>query len=63
MNWTVILRPEATADVQETVADLDQRSAGLGARYVVRLRQVLERLESNPVLYAGRNPAEWQGRV
>lgn len=52
MNWTVILRPEAEADIQETAADLDQRSAGLGTKYVARLRHVLERLEKTPELYA-----------
>ncbi|HJT79121.1 MAG TPA: type II toxin-antitoxin system RelE/ParE family toxin [Gemmataceae bacterium] len=51
MTLPVILRPEAEADVQETHAYLEQSQVGLGRRFVARLREVLERIESMPELY------------
>jgi plasmid stabilization system protein ParE len=51
MNWVVILRPLADDDVREIVLDLNARLAGLGQRFLFRLRERLTRLESNPELY------------
>lgn len=51
MNWLVVLRPLATEDVRENVANLNSRLAGLGQRFLFRLREFLTRLETNPELY------------
>lgn len=51
MNWLVILRPLADDDVREIVLDLNARLAGLGQRFLFRLRELLARLETNPELY------------
>ncbi len=51
MNWLVILRPLADDDVREIVFDLNTRLAGLGQRFVFRLREVFTRLETNPEIY------------
>lgn len=51
MNWFVILRPLADEDVREIVLDLNARLAGLGQRFLFRLREVFTRLETNPELY------------
>lgn len=51
MNWVVILRPLADADVRDAVADFDARTPGLGQRFLARLGEVLVRLETNPHLY------------
>jgi toxin ParE1/3/4 len=51
MSLPVILRPAADADVQATHDELDQSQAGLGARFVARVREVLERIESMPEMY------------
>lgn len=52
MSLPVILRPEADDDVQSIHDDLDHVRAGLGDQFVVRLRELLEQIESMPELYA-----------
>jgi plasmid stabilization system protein ParE len=47
----VILRPAADADIQATHEELEQAQAGLGDRFVARVREVLERIESIPETY------------
>jgi toxin ParE1/3/4 len=47
----VILRPAADADIQATYDELEQSQADLGARFVARVREVLERIESMPEMY------------
>src|SRR4051812_4807401 len=51
MSLPVILRPAADADIQATHAELEQCRAGLGARLVDEVREVLERIEFMPEMY------------
>ncbi len=51
MSLPVKLTPEAEADLQEAGLWYDQRSAGLGARLVAKVREALTRLGNNPSLY------------
>ena len=51
MTLPVILRPAADADIQATYDELEQSQAGLGDRFVARLREVLERIEAMPEMY------------
>ena len=51
MSLPVILRPAADSDIQTTHDELEQLQARLGARFVARVREVLERIEANPELY------------
>src|SRR5262245_33837833 len=51
MSLPVILRPEADADIQVTHDELEQSQAGLGARFVARVRETLERIETMPEMY------------
>jgi plasmid stabilization system protein ParE len=51
MSLPVILRPEADADIQTIHDELEQVQTGLGDRFVARVREVLERIESMPELY------------
>ena len=51
MSLPVILRPAAEADVQATHGDLERAQAGLGDRFVSRVREVLTRIEAMPELY------------
>jgi toxin ParE1/3/4 len=51
MSLPVILRPAADADIQTTHDELEQSQAGLGDRFVARVREVLERIESMPEIY------------
>ncbi len=51
MSLPVILRPAADADIQTTHDELEQGRAGLGGRFVARVREALERIESMPELY------------
>lgn len=48
----VILRPAAEADIRSTYAELEKVQTGLGMRFVARVRDVLERIEALPTLYA-----------
>jgi plasmid stabilization system protein ParE len=51
MSLPVILRPEAEADLREARDYLEHVQAGLGRRFVTRVREVLERIESMPEMY------------
>lgn len=51
MSRPVILRPAADADIQATHDELERSQAGLGGRFVARVREVLERIEALPELY------------
>jgi plasmid stabilization system protein ParE len=51
MSLPVILRPEAEADVEDIFKQLEQTRAGLGKKFMARLREVLERIEAFPELY------------
>jgi plasmid stabilization system protein ParE len=52
MSLPVILRPAAAADIQAIHDELEQAQTGLGDRFVARVREVLERIESMPELYS-----------
>jgi plasmid stabilization system protein ParE len=52
MTLPVILRPAADADIQAIHDGLEQAQPGLGARFVARVRELLERIEAMPELYA-----------
>src|ERR1043166_2694484 len=51
MSLPVILRPAADADIQATHDALEQSQAGLGDRFVSRVREALERIEAMPEMY------------
>jgi len=51
VSLPLILRSEAEADVAAACDQLDVVRAGLGRMFVVRLRDVLERLEAIPELH------------
>lgn len=51
MSPPVIIRPEAEEDIQSARDALEQVQTGLGRRFVGRVREVLERLESMPDLH------------
>ena len=52
MNRSVILRPSADADIQTVFGEFEQVQAGLGDRFVARVREMLERIEAMPELFA-----------
>jgi plasmid stabilization system protein ParE len=51
VSFPVIFRPAAEADVRLAHAELEQVQAGLGDRFVARVREVLERIERMPEMY------------
>jgi plasmid stabilization system protein ParE len=51
MSLPVVLRPAAEADIQATHDELEQVQAGLGNRFVARVREVLEHIEAMPEMY------------
>jgi plasmid stabilization system protein ParE len=48
MSRPVIVRPAAEADIRETYAYLQDVRPGLGDQFSGRLREVFDRVESNP---------------
>lgn len=52
MSLHVILRPPAEADIRETHDTFESIRAGLGERFVFRVREVLERIETFPEMTA-----------
>lgn len=51
MSLPVILRDAADNDIRIAYAYLEQLAVGLGDRFIVRVGEVLERLESQPELF------------
>jgi plasmid stabilization system protein ParE len=51
MSLPVILRPAAELDIQTTHDELEQVQPGLGGRFIARVQDVLERIESMPEIY------------
>jgi hypothetical protein len=51
MSPPLIIRPEADEDIQSSHDTLEQVQTGLGRRFVGRVREVFERLESMPDLH------------
>ena len=51
MSLPVILRSAADVDIQTTYDQLEQVQAGLGARFVNRVREVLDRIEALPEMF------------
>jgi toxin ParE1/3/4 len=51
MSLPVLLRPAADADIRQTHDELEQVQAGLGRRFVGRVREILERIEAMPEMY------------
>ena len=51
MSLPVILRPRAEADIRESFDSFESIRAGLGDRFVARVREMLERIEFMPALF------------
>lgn len=51
MSVPMILRPEAETDLRNTYFDLENAHAGLGARFLVAVGEVLDRIEWLPEIY------------
>lgn len=51
MSLPVVLRPDAEADVEEACDQLEAVRAGLGKQFLVRVREVLLRIEKMPELH------------
>ena len=58
MNWQVFSRPEAENDIIEIATWYDNRSAGLGDRFVDEILTVLDQLAINPFLHCPRHPTK-----
>jgi plasmid stabilization system protein ParE len=52
VSLPLLLRPEADADIQVSYDELEEVQVGLGDQFVARVREVLERIEAMPRLFA-----------
>lgn len=48
MNWRVIIRPNAEADLREAQAWYESRRVGLGEQFLEEIRNAVRLLESDP---------------
>jgi plasmid stabilization system protein ParE len=51
MSLPIVFLPEAQDDVDGAYAGYEQRSIGLGDRFLEALRDQLDRIQANPALY------------
>ena len=51
MKRPIVVRPAAQADISEAARLLESSRPGLGRRFLVRLQQALEQIETMPELY------------
>lgn len=58
MSWRVQVRPEAEVDIIEAAAWYENRSEGLGKRFVEEVLAVLDALASNPLVSCRRHPTK-----
>lgn len=56
MNWQVVLRPEAEADIGAAADWYESRCESLGEEFVEEVITVLERLADNPLISCRRHP-------
>jgi len=62
MSYQLRLRPQAESDIEETALWYEERQAGLGGAFVHEVRQAINSLKSNPLLYPVRHrryPIRW----
>ena len=48
MNWRVIIRPNAEADLREAWSWYESQRAGLGDELLIEIRTAIRRLETDP---------------
>ena len=51
MSVVVRLTDEAEADLNEAALWYETRSAGLGVEFIVEVREAMQRISTNPMLY------------
>jgi len=56
VKWQVVARPEVNNEVIEIAAWYDNRSEGLGDRFIEEFLSVLDGLVINPLLHCRRHP-------
>ena len=62
MTYELRLRPQVESDIQDTALWYEERQAGLGGAFVREVRQAINALKSNPLLYPVRHrryPIRW----
>ena len=52
MSLSVIYLPEARDDIDATYASYEQQQVGLGDRFLEKLREKVDQISANPLLYA-----------
>ena len=55
MTYQLRLRPQVESDIEETALWYEERQAGLGGAFVHEVRQAINSLKSNPLLYPVRH--------
>jgi toxin ParE1/3/4 len=51
LNWPVVLRPEASQDIEEARDYFETKQAGLGQVFLDRLNELLARIAAMPEIY------------
>jgi plasmid stabilization system protein ParE len=51
MSLPIVFRPEARAEFDEAADWYEQQRAGLGADFIARVQEALDRITANPLLH------------
>ncbi|HLN31008.1 MAG TPA: type II toxin-antitoxin system RelE/ParE family toxin [Gemmataceae bacterium] len=51
MTWPIVLRPEASLDVEEARDYFERKRADLGQEFLDQLKDVLDRISAMPQIY------------
>lgn len=54
MTYQLAIRPDALADIETTAAWYEERQPGLGADFARAVRQAIDALPANPLIYCVR---------
>jgi len=54
VNWQLVIRPDALADIETAAAWYEKQQPGLGTDFSRTVRQAISRLPANPLLYCVR---------
>jgi plasmid stabilization system protein ParE len=58
MKWKVVARSQAQDDILEAAEWYDAQRAGLGDEFIEEVLEVLDSLETNPLLHCRQHPTK-----
>ena len=63
MNYRIDIRPDALADIEYAGCWYENQQAGMGTVFSNAIRQAINTLPSNPLIYSLREPGVWPPKI